>query len=731
MAEDLGQDKLISTDWAKLYEQSKQEQEELALVNRLTRIITSSFDIKEVYEAFVEELRKKMPGDWAAIVLIKGNELHFYALSSKVRSVWKTGDVIPLEGTATAYIAGTKEPLVEADLSRERKFWTGEYHLKQGISSIVYVPLLTKGEVFGAFIVGSVRPNAYGQRESALLNHITGQIATPLQNALLFEENKRRQELLQAISQLTRTVSSNVTFDDIYQTFAQELKKLVDYDRLSIGIVEGDKLRFLAVSGEVETELRAGTTYPLADSDTGWVVKHKKTLILPNLTQSRVAPIDEVKLKHGIKSSIHVPLFSKGEVFGSINLSSFRPNAYGEWEQDILEQVAVQVAGAIMNAQLYKKVESYARIDELTGLYNRRYFNECLDNELKRYSRYGGVFSVAILDLDFFKDYNDRYGHVAGDKILRANAELIRSLVRSSDLVFRYGGDEFVVLFLETNAEDAYQVCERVRKGTEVEMAKRGVSLTLSIGVALWLIDGITGEELVKSADAALYRAKRAGGNRTCQSGTESTVSVQPSAVRVETERAALDVIHALAKVVEVRDIYTYGHSREVNKYAVALARAIGFSEERLSYLSTCALLHDIGKIGIPDKVLRKQGKLNNEEWQLMKEHPKLGATIVSHVSSLLPCRLGILHHHDWWDGTGYPAGLQDEAIPIEARILAIADAFTAMISARSYRPAFSYAEAIKELKRKAGTQFDPDLVEVFATVAAGSVKEGEQKAPD
>jgi HD-GYP domain-containing protein (c-di-GMP phosphodiesterase class II) len=186
---------------------------------------------------------------------------------------------------------------------------------------------------------------------------------------------------------------------------------------------------------------------------------------------------------------------------------------------------------------------------------------------------------------------------------------------------------------------------------------------------------------------------------------------------QVEADQAALGVIHALAKAVEAKDIYTYGHSREVNKYAIAFAEAIGLSKERQSYLSASALLHDIGKIGVPDKVLRKQGKLNDEEWQMIKEHPKLSATIVSHVSSLLPCRLGILYHHERWDGTGYPAGLRGEETPLEARILAIADAFTALTSARPYRPSLSYEQAIEEIKRGAGTQFDPNLAETFVTV--------------
>jgi|GEM_PF-2147179 len=707
----------MAIDRIHLYQQSKLEQEEIALVNKLTRIVSSNLNIEEVYEAFAKELSKSIPVDWASIVLIRGKKLHFYALSSKIKSAWKTGDVIPLEGTATAYIVDTKESLIEPDLSQERKFWTGEYHLKQGISSTVYVPLLAKGEVFGALVIGSVRANAYRQRELTLLNHITGQIAMPIQNALLFEESRKRHELLQSITQLTRIISSDVTLQDIYHSFAQELKKLVDFDRMSIGLIEGDKVRFYAVSDEKETELRAGATYPLEKSDTGWVVKHKKTLIQPDYTQSRVAAIDEVKLKQGLKSSIHVPLFSKGEIFGTLNLSSFRPEAYGEIEQDILEQLAAQVAGAIMNTQLYEKVESHAWSDELTGLFNRRYFNKCLENEIKRHSRHNEIFTVAIIDLDFFKDYNDKYGHGAGDKMLQDTAKLMQSLARSTDLVFRYGGDEFVVLLPNTDTKGAYEVCERLRKGVEVEMVKGRISLTLSIGIASWPVDGLTVSELVNVADACLYQAKQSGGNQTSQSTTTPTPTALPKVSQVKTDQATLGVIHALAKAVEAKDIYTYGHSREVNKYATALAEAIGLSKEQQSHLSTCALLHDIGKIGVPDKVLRKRGKLNDEEWKIIKEHPKLSAIIVSHVSSLLPCRLAILYHHERWDGTGYPAGLQGEEIPLEARILAIADAFTALASARPYRSALSYEKAIEEIKKGAGTQFDPKLAEAFVAM--------------
>jgi putative nucleotidyltransferase with HDIG domain len=226
-------------------------------------------------------------------------------------------------------------------------------------------------------------------------------------------------------------------------------------------------------------------------------------------------------------------------------------------------------------------------------------------------------------------------------------------------------------------------------------------------------------------ADTALYHAKRTGGNRIFLS---SKISLKPPADEetpdIDTRRDNLTAVYDLVSTVETRDPYTYGHSKKVNTYAVALAEAIGLSPEEVSKVSTAALLHDIGKISIPDDVLNKKGKLNKEDWEAIKAHPRLGASIVGSIPNLVPCVSSILHHHERWDGGGYPEGLKGEEIPLEARILAIADSFEAMTSARPYRPALSIEEVVKELGQCAGLQFDPKLVEVFVGIIEAGLTE-------
>jgi putative nucleotidyltransferase with HDIG domain len=206
------------------------------------------------------------------------------------------------------------------------------------------------------------------------------------------------------------------------------------------------------------------------------------------------------------------------------------------------------------------------------------------------------------------------------------------------------------------------------------------------------------------------------------------TQQIEKVSQETRTEKESLNTIYALTSTIEARDSYTYGHSRNVSRYAVALAEALGLPSEKVAVIGTAAVLHDIGKIGIPDEVLNKTDKLTAKDLELIHEHPKLSAAIVGHVISLTPCLPAILHHHERWDGGGYPSGLKGEAIPLEARILSVSDTFEAMTSPRSYRSAMSYEKALTEIKRNAGKQFDPKVVDAFLPIALSMVSNRRRK---
>jgi HD-GYP domain-containing protein (c-di-GMP phosphodiesterase class II) len=297
---------------------------------------------------------------------------------------------------------------------------------------------------------------------------------------------------------------------------------------------------------------------------------------------------------------------------------------------------------------------------------------------------------------------------------------LVKAATRTSDLAFRYGGDEFAVILPNSSTMDAFNVAERMREKFALEMSGRQLDITISIGVASWPGDGTTLDEICYAADMALYYAKRTGQNRT-SIASRTLFSLNEPNVNINTEAEVLSTIYALAATLEARDKYTYGHSRRVSRYAVSVAEALNLPPEQVALISAAALLHDIGKVGIPDNVLNKTGKLLDDEWDLLKQHPRLSATIVGHVPSLSACLAAVRHHHERWDGAGYPTGLKGEAIPVEARILAVTDAFEAMISERPYRTALSFKQALAELEKCSGSQFDPVVVRAFIPIALSS----------
>lgn len=423
------------------------------------------------------------------------------------------------------------------------------------------------------------------------------------------------------------------------------------------------------------------------------------------------------------------PVKSRDRLICLLSLGQKRvARIFSHEDLELVRMMANQAGIIIENAQLFTQANTRANTDELTGLYNHRHFHERLEQEIARGSRFGNTFSLIMMDIDLFKSYNDIYGHLAGDQVLRRVGHYLASSIRSIDMAFRYGGEEFTIILPEARLDDAFKVAERIRKTIESKSSSRSMPITMSIGVANWPNDGVMKEEIIGRADEALYRAKQMGRNRTCLSSEVVKTANTLIGSELEAQPKALSIIYALAATVDAKDSYTYGHSRKVSEYAVLMGEAMKLPVEKISVLRAAGLLHDIGKVGVPDSILTKKSALTSEEWNPIRTHPELGVEILKHVIDLINCLPAIRHHHEHYDGSGYPGGLKTASIPIEARILAIADAYDAMTSPRPYRAQLTLEDALLELRRCAGRQFDPDLVEIFcAMMQPHLLKEREQ----
>jgi diguanylate cyclase (GGDEF)-like protein len=621
------------------------------------------------------------------------------------------------------YLERERKPLTRENLAILPEFlglWTDEREDIKSKEIELFMPLISRGNLIAILVLGKKQSSRYLLEDHYLLEDVTSRVAVSMEKEYLREQLREREEELSIINRSSSIMTSSLDIQEIYGNFIEELKKVVDVSWAAIVLVDENGPYCKALSSEQGSAYQVGDKIPLEGTGTGWVVTHKRTFVNPDLSQEIQFTTEENFYKQGMRTLVYLPLIAKGEAIGSFIVASRKPHAYKSRHIMLLEQLAAEIAMPVENTRLYEKAEEKARIDELTGLLNRRSLDEMIDSEINRHSRYGGVFSLAILDLDSFKKYNDTYGHPTGDKLLRQAGRIIKSAIRNSDQAFRYGGDEFAVLLPLTTAETAHQVTERVRR--KIAQVEAGdIQITASIGLASWPTDGIGHTDIIAAADVALYRAKRGGGNQShYASGTLLPLSVMESSTGDNVEDRTLSVIYALAETVDARHHCTFGHIKDVTEYALSLAEALKLEPQEVSKLETCALLHDIGKIGISDEILDKPGELTAEEWETIRTHPQLGACIVGHVPQLAQCVAGIKHHHERYDGTGYPAGLKGDEIPLEARVLAIADAFAAMTAERSYSENLSYEGALEEIKRGAGTQFDPNLVEVFVSIYEG-----------
>lgn len=422
-----------------------------------------------------------------------------------------------------------------------------------------------------------------------------------------------------------------------------------------------------------------------------------------------------------IRSFITIPLVLNNEVYGGIiSLNKMDGSAYTQEDEDLLLTLALHAATAVEKVRLHEDTERMAITDGLTGLFNHREFQRRLDEEINRCRRYNRVFALLMLDIDHFKSFNDTYGHRVGDAVLKTTGSIIRAETRNVDYAARYGGEEFAVILPETDRDGGYLVAERIRsrifeRPFTTPKGEKAL-LTISIGVASFPLDADNREDIIVMTDQALYFAKESGRNYVCKYNETLKSALERNSEKL-TEMLLdrrLESMRALASAVDAKSPYTRGHSDEVTRYAMLIGTSLGLSEGEKESLRIASLLHDIGTVSIPANILNKPGPLNPEEIKIIQAHPQLAEMMLKKAPQLDTVLPAVLYHHERFDGNGYPDGLKGEEIPYLARILAVVEAYHAMISVRPYKKKMTHDEAMAELKRNAGRQFDPGIVEAF-----------------
>jgi diguanylate cyclase (GGDEF)-like protein len=363
---------------------------------------------------------------------------------------------------------------------------------------------------------------------------------------------------------------------------------------------------------------------------------------------------------------------------------------------------------------LIGRLSDAARRDPLTDLLNRRGFQEAFDLELERSRRAGRPCALLLADLDHFKRVNDQLGHPAGDQRLQQMAKLLGMGKRRIDAAARMGGEEFALLLPDTDEHGGYVVAERLRHAVREAFAADAVPVTVSLGVAGFPRHGATADQLLIAADQALYVAKELGRDRTAIYRPEVTAQMMGAKERADARADGyLSAVLVLAEAVDLRDGGSPVHSETVGRYAALIASQLDLDDDRVERIRLAGVLHDIGKVGVPDAVLQKAGPLDEAEWSEVRKHCELGARLLG-GAGLEDVGSWVLSHHERPDGLGYPAGLRADEIALESRILAVADSYEAMVADRCYRPGIGAEQARAELESAAGTQFDADVVAAF-----------------
>jgi len=520
LIEDVTEQRQAQVELQRLLEEMRRRNEELAARNAIARAVTRSLDLNEILEELHREIQRFLAPDTFSVVLYDPKQemldVCFVVEEGKRLPSMK----LPFDerGGLTAWVIRERKSLLVRDVEADQ-LPVQPRHITRPARSWLGIPLIARNQVVGALSVQSFRPAAFDEADRDFLTAVADHVAIAIENARLLEAERRTRQQAETLQRVTAALSSTLELDQLLNLMLEYLEQLVAYDSASVMLVEGETARVVAARGFPDKSRALQVQVTLSEDPAFQeVVERRAPLLLRDAARDpRFRGLGGTDY---VRSWICAPLIARGAVVGLLTVDNREPGAYNAQDAALVQAFASNAALAVENAQLYEKMRHMAVTDGLTGLYNSRHFYRVLEEELQRSKRYDRPFSLLMFDLDDFKKYNDRYGHLAGDDLLRELAGLVRTITRGSDLAFRYGGEEFTLILPETPRPAALKMAERLRATVQDhEFVVRGGTdvgrITISIGVATCPDDGQDAESLVYAADMALLEAKKYK-NRVC-----------------------------------------------------------------------------------------------------------------------------------------------------------------------------------------------------------------------
>jgi diguanylate cyclase (GGDEF)-like protein len=620
------------------------------------------------------------------------------------------GYVQALDGrpSGTQRVVATGAPFHVVD-ARNSKDVRADLVERFGSVSLLFVPIAWGGEVRHVAISIFRTRRDLSESEIATALMLADQTAAGLARLEAEQRADARAKQDEALVRAARALNASLDLGEVLHTLVREASLAVEGD--ISGVYLGNAVTGgVATAGHNVPDKWHGMTLAAGEGAGGKALATGRPYMTNDYQREASVPGNEVMRE--FRSALAVPMAWNGELKGALSVGWTRLRRIDAEDVRTLEAIADLATVACCNAETYEEIQQAARTDALTGLLNHGAMQVRLREEIARAQRDGTVLSCVILDLDDFKQVNDSRGHQAGDELLRGVAELLRAELRPYDQVARYGGDEFVLLLPGSDEETACQVAERVRDAMAAETAP-GSRLELagacSLGVAEWH-EPLDAAALLEHADRALLLAKRTGKGRVAVANAD----VERELALVHADQGSPAAVQALAAAIEERDHYTRDHSDTVVRLARGVAMILGLPSDKVERIAHAALLHDVGKLGVPHEILHKRGALTEEEWAVMAEHPVAGERILLRIPELASIAPIVRHEHEHWDGSGYPDALRGHNIPVGSRIILACDAYEAMTTSRPYRAALTKEHAVAELRAGAGSTYDPDVVEAL-----------------